>query len=115
MFPKEVRDADVANHIKFMGYHVSKTSIGIEHVNTWLPGNLQRPTQTQYAASAGLVNWLCRQYGIHIRRSPNPHEPGIKGHIEADPNSGHVACPNPAWDWDTYLEFVRTGICRAGG
>jgi N-acetyl-anhydromuramyl-L-alanine amidase AmpD len=101
-----VRDQNIANHIRKMKYHVSQHSIGIEHVNTWLPGNKQHPTSIQYQASAALVRWLCKRYGIPKIHSPNPHTSGIKGHIEADPQSGHTSCPNPAWDWNHYVGLL---------
>jgi V8-like Glu-specific endopeptidase len=74
-------------------------SIGIEHVaNT--RGLL--PSEAEYKASAALVVWLCNQFGLPADRTH------ILGHAEADPKTGHKACPNGAWDWDHYMSLVSS-------
>lgn len=104
-----VRDANIANHIRNVHYLVAQKSIGIEHVNTWLSGNQQRPTETQYRASANLVRWLCSKHGVLRMHASGQYDAGIKGHIEGDPHSHHVACPTPAWDWDHYMRLLLLG------
>ena len=102
-----VRDAHIANHVDNINSITNRDSIGIEHVNQWSHGVHLRPTEMQYEASANLVAWLCHQYQIPIVHSSMRHSPGIRGHIEEQPNSGHVNCPNPAWEWDRYITMVR--------
>jgi N-acetyl-anhydromuramyl-L-alanine amidase AmpD len=101
-----VRNQNIANHIRNLSYSVSQMSIGIEHVNTWTGGRQQHPTAVQYDASAALVKWLCGQYGIPRRHSTDDNISGIIGHNEADPNTGHTACPTPAWDWQHYMRLL---------
>lgn len=102
-----VQEAEIANHINNINSRQNLESIGIEHVNPWNSRSRTRPTLAQYRASANLVNTICGRYGIPMVHSPTPHTPGIKGHIEAEPKSGHTACPNPAWDWPLYINMVR--------
>lgn len=102
-----VRDEHVANHVDNMTSQTNRESIGIEHVNPWDPSPRMHPTLSQYRASARLVAWLCRRHGIPTIHNTTPHAPGIRGHIEEAPHSGHVSCPNPAWDWTTYISLVN--------
>ncbi|MGH7470131.1 MAG: N-acetylmuramoyl-L-alanine amidase [Longimicrobiales bacterium] len=101
-----VRDAHIANHVDNIASATNRDSIGIEHVNQWNSEAHLTPTDAQYDASARLVAWLCRQYHIPIVHNTTPHAPGIRGHIEEQPNSDHGNCPNPAWDWDRYIAMV---------
>lgn len=102
-----VRDAHIANHVDNINSETNRDSIGIEHVNQWSHGIHLHPTHRQYAASAQLVAWLCHRYNIPIVHDTRRHAPGIRGHIEEQPNSGHTACPNPAWDWQAYISLVQ--------
>ncbi len=102
-----VRESEIANHINNINSRQNLESIGIEHVNPWNSTMRVHPTLAQYRASANLVNFLCGRYGIAMTHTPTPHTPGIKGHIEAEPSSGHTTCPNPAWDWPRYITMVR--------
>ena len=102
-----VRDAHIANHVDNIHSVTNRDSIGIEHVNQWTHNVHMRPTGVQYEASARLVACLCHQYNIPIVHNTTRHAPGIRGHIEEQPNSGHVNCPNPAWDWNRYISMVR--------
>jgi N-acetylmuramoyl-L-alanine amidase len=102
-----VRDAHIANHIDNINSRSNRESIGIEHVNPWNRAAHETPTDAQYRASAQLVAWLCDTYGIPRDHNPTRHAPGIRGHIEEQPNSGHLACPNAAWDWGRYMGMVR--------
>jgi N-acetyl-anhydromuramyl-L-alanine amidase AmpD len=102
-----VRDAHIANHVDNINSVTNRDSIGIEHVNQWDRNAQLTPTDAQYSASAELVAWLCRQYKIPKVHNTARHGPGIRGHIEEQPNSGHVHCPNPAWDWDRYISMVQ--------
>ena len=102
-----VREAHVANHVKALHSYANYHSIGIEHVNPWNEDDQLHPTDEQYNASARLVSHLCRKYSIPVVHSTVPRTPGIRGHKEEQPDSGHVTCPNPAWDWPRYIELVR--------
>jgi N-acetyl-anhydromuramyl-L-alanine amidase AmpD len=102
-----VRDEHIANHVDRMDSRTNRESIGIEHVNPWDPHPRMYPTDEQYQASAQLVAWLCHRYSIPVAHTTTRHAAGIRGHSEEAPHSGHRACPNPAWDWDRYLELVR--------
>ena len=102
-----VRDAHIANHVDNIYSETNRDSIGIEHVNQWDGDAQLTPTDEQYRASARLVAWLCRQYGVPMVHNTQRHAPGIRGHIEEQPESGHVHCPNPAWDWDRYIALVQ--------
>ena len=100
-----VREKDVAYHAG--GGWQNNRSIGIEHVNSWNTDQRLRPTQPQYAASARLVHDICRRHGIPMVHSASaPTAPGIKGHAEIYPATGHPTCPNPAWDWDRYMPLA---------
>jgi N-acetylmuramoyl-L-alanine amidase len=102
-----VRDANIANHVDNINSETNRDSIGIEHVNPWNQETRLHPTDAQYASSARIVAWLCRTYGVPALHSTTRHAPGIRGHIEEQPNSGHTSCPNPAWDWDRYISLVQ--------
>lgn len=102
-----VREAHIANHVDNIHSQTNRDSIGIEHVNPWNAEARLHPTDAQYQASADLVAWLCRRYSIPMVHSTGRHTPGIRGHIEEQPNSGHTHCPNPAWDWERYIGMVQ--------
>jgi N-acetylmuramoyl-L-alanine amidase len=102
-----VRDAHIANHVDNINSVTNRDSIGIEHVNPWNASSRMYPTDRQYSSSAQLVAWLCRQYNIPMLHSTTRHAPGIRGHIEEQPHSGHESCPNPAWDWERYIGMVQ--------
>lgn len=102
-----VRHDDIAWHATA----ANQTSIGIEHCAR-SPGELSRHsrpgtppdpglpvTPEQYAASAQLVAWLCRQFNLPMDRDH------IKGHCEAVKTS-HEDCPNRIWDWEGYMALV---------
>jgi N-acetyl-anhydromuramyl-L-alanine amidase AmpD len=96
-----VHDQDIAWHAN----SANGDSIGIEHcARAPRPSGDHGlfPTPIQYEASAALVSWLCEQHGIPMDRDH------ILGHAEADPNTSHSACPNSVWDWDYYMEILRT-------
>src|SRR5262245_10809571 len=101
------QDGEVAQMVKHndVAWHASRAngdSIGVEHVaNT----RGLTPTESEYCASAALVNWLCQQYGIPMDRDH------ILGHSEADPRTTHRGCPNAVWDWNYYMGLVTSGSC----
>jgi|GEM_PF-5180193 len=93
-----VRNNDIAYHAK----GANSDSIGIEHVaNT--KGVV--PTAREYCASAALVRWLCEGYGIPMDRAH------IIGHTEADLKTTHTGCPNAVWNWDYYMDLVKSATC----
>ncbi len=76
-------------------------TIGIEH-----EGYAAKPeqwfTEAMYMESAKLTAYLCDKYGIAKEHGP------IQGHGEANDCSDHTD-PGPGWDWDHYIDLVRTG------
>jgi N-acetyl-anhydromuramyl-L-alanine amidase AmpD len=102
------RDGEVVQMVKHndVAWHASSAngdSVGIEHVaNT----RGLTPTPAQYCASAALANWLASQFNLPIDRTH------ILGHSEADPKTGHKACPNAVWDWDYYMGMVTSASCE---
>jgi N-acetyl-anhydromuramyl-L-alanine amidase AmpD len=102
------QDGEVVQMVKHndVAWHASSAngdSVGIEHVaNT----RGLTPTPAQYCASAALANWLASQFNLPIDRTH------ILGHSEADPKTGHKACPNAVWDWDYYMGMVTSASCE---
>lgn len=92
-----VEEKDVAWHIKCL----NTTTIGIEH-----EGYAAKPdvwfTEAMYAESAKLAAYLADKYGIAKEHGP------IQGHGEAPDCSDHTD-PGPGWNWDHYIDLVRTG------
>jgi N-acetyl-anhydromuramyl-L-alanine amidase AmpD len=96
---------DIAWH---SGNHaVNATSIGIEHEGvTDDPAGF---TDAEYRASARLVAWLARLYGIPIDRQhiighsevPDPTDPTQGGGID------HHTDPGSYWNWARYMRLVR--------
>lgn len=91
-----VDEKNVAWHDKCF----NTTTIGIEH-----EGFIENPTkwytEAMYRESAKLTAYLADKYGIAKELGP------IVGHGEAPDCSDHTD-PGPGWDWDHYLELVRT-------
>ncbi|KQQ78773.1 hypothetical protein ASF73_04485 [Xanthomonas sp. Leaf131] len=110
------RDGEVVQMVRNAdtGYHASAAnsrSIGIEHcANKPSRGNPRDlpVTEPQYAASAGLVAWLCQQLGLPADRAH------IVGHQEISPGDNH-ACPSSIWDWDHYLACVQQALAGNAG
>lgn len=78
-------------------------SVGIEH-----EGYAAKPdiwyTEAMYAESAKLTAYLADTYKIAKTHSPST----ILGHSEAPDCSDH-GDPGPGWNWDHYMDLVRTG------
>jgi hypothetical protein len=97
-----VHDADIAHHAGA----ANRDSIGIEHVAESAASAARhgrselRPSDSEYAASAALVAWLCDTYGIPRDRDH------ILGHSEVEPGTTHAGCPSSAWDWDHFMSLV---------
>lgn len=99
-------------HLTDIAWHsgnkkVNAHSIGIEHVgNTYDPAGF---TAAEYRASARLVAWLVRVYGIPVDRNhiighyqvPDPNHPGEFG------GSDNHTDPGPYWRWGYYMNLVR--------
>ncbi len=98
-----VRHDDVAFHAR----SANARSIGIEHVAR-PPGEWSAsdeglfPTPQEYLASARLVHFLCRRYGLPLDRAH------ILGHVEADPETSHTNCPDGAWNWDYFMGVLAS-------
>jgi len=97
--------SDIAWHAG--NWNVNRHSIGVEHVgDTYDPAGF---TTGEYRASARLVAWLVRRYGIPVDRRhiighsqvPDPNDPSIGG------GSDHHTDPGPYWRWGYYLNLVR--------
>ncbi len=89
---------------KNIAWHIgcfNTNTIGIEH-----EGYAAMPekwfTEAMYVESAKLTAYLADKY-----RVPKEHGP-IQGHGEAPDCSDHTD-PGPGWDWDHYIDLVRTG------
>lgn len=87
--------------------NVNLHSIGIEHVGeTYDPAGFPA---AEYRASAHLVAWLARRYGIPIDRQhiighyqvPDPNHPGEFG------GADHHTDPGPYWKWGYYMRLIR--------
>jgi N-acetyl-anhydromuramyl-L-alanine amidase AmpD len=108
------RDGSIVQlvHLSDIAWHagnwkVNCHSIGIEHVgDTYDPAGF---TPGEYKASARLVAWLVRRYGIPVDRThiighyqvPDPGHPGEYG------GSDHHTDPGPYWRWGYYMNLVR--------
>jgi N-acetyl-anhydromuramyl-L-alanine amidase AmpD len=99
---QSVKASDTAWH----AHMANGSAIGIEHCAR-TPKELSKddpglpPSGAQYAASAKLVAWLCKAYGIR------PSRVNIVGHNEADSKTTHTLCPNGCgWDWARYMAVV---------
>jgi peptidoglycan hydrolase-like protein with peptidoglycan-binding domain len=108
---QSVADDDIAWHAGNSA--VNRASIGIEHA-----GYAQRAdtSDAMYRASARLVAWICRRYGIPIDRRhiighaevPHPRIPGRFGGA-----NGHWD-PGPHWNWTYYMSLVRSYAGQGG-
>lgn len=98
-----VSEKNVAWHDKCFNTH----SVGIEH-----EGFIDAPdvwyTEPMYLESAKLTSYLCDKYGIAKEFG------AIVGHDMAPDCSDHVD-PGPGWDWNHYLELVKTGGATFAG
>jgi hypothetical protein len=91
---------------KNIAWHVAcynTSTIGIEH-----EGYAAKPaqwfTEAMYTESAKLTAYLADKYMV-----PKEHRTGgIQGHGEAPDCSDHTD-PGPGWNWDHYIDLVRTG------
>jgi uncharacterized protein (TIGR03382 family) len=91
---------------KNIAWHVAcynTNTIGIEH-----EGYMAKPeqwfTEAMYTESAKLTAYLADKYMV-----PKEHRTGgIQGHGEAPDCSDHTD-PGPGWNWDHYMDLVRTG------
>lgn len=100
-------------NVAWHAHWANTDSIGIEHCartpREWGRGDLGLPpSDALYRASARLVAWLCRQYGIQ------PTRVAILGHAEADTKTTHTLCPIGNWDWATYMKLVSEEYAAAG-
>ncbi len=95
---------DIAWHAG--NWYVNEDSIGIEHEGFRDSGGY---TSVEYAASAALVRWLDRVYGLTLRFDRT----SMIGH-ENVPSATHTD-PGPLWDWPGYMRLVRGGDAYDGG
>ncbi|WP_443042732.1 N-acetylmuramoyl-L-alanine amidase [Streptomyces sp. NBC_00344] len=95
---------DIAFHAG--NYWFNMHSIGIEHEGFAAHGAAWY-TPTQYRATADLVKYLAKRYGV-----PLDHE-HIIGHDNVPgPSDRYVAGmhwdPGPSWDWSEFMSMLRT-------
>ncbi|MFD1512959.1 N-acetylmuramoyl-L-alanine amidase [Halomarina rubra] len=112
-----VDEQDVAWHAG--GFN--SNAIGIEH--EWHDGQ-NGISDAAYAASADIVDHVASAYGVPKQYFTDPcaaanASGGIIGHANAPKygdcgNTSYKSCPQPAWDWDRYMEFVG-GSAGDGG
>nr|WP_238431629.1 peptidoglycan recognition family protein [Streptomyces cavernae] len=104
-------DGHIAQHLKAedVGWHagnwyVNATSIGLEH-----EGFLASPdawyTEEMYRASARLVAYLARKYGIPLDRQHILGHDTVPGPTTSDIPGMH-SDPGPYWDWRHYFELL---------
>jgi N-acetyl-anhydromuramyl-L-alanine amidase AmpD len=104
-----VRVRDIAYH----AHAANSYSVGVEHCartpRELGPDDLGLPpSEPLYAASARLMAWLCRSYGIQ------PTRVSIVGHAEADATTTHTQCPDGCgWDWERYIGMVQAEFSAA--
>ncbi|MEU0333471.1 N-acetylmuramoyl-L-alanine amidase [Streptomyces sp. NPDC006193] len=114
------RDGHVTQHVrtKDEAWHsgskfVNARSIGIEH-----EGFLTRPgtwyTERMYRASARLVRYLARKYGIPVDRQH------IFGHDNVPPPTADTIPdmhddPGPFWDWRHYFDLLGAPLRATAG
>jgi len=92
-----VDDSDIAWHVACF----NNEAIGIEHEGfVDAPGRWY--TDAMYTRSAELTAWLAEAYNIPVDRQH------ILGHGEAPDCSSHTD-PGPGWNWNHYLDLVRSG------
>lgn len=91
-----VKEADIAWHAGI--WKMNTESIGIEHEGY---ASKDLWTNEQYEASATLVAYLCKKYGIPIDRKH------LLGHSEVTP--GRKTDPGPHFDWDRFLTMIKNG------
>jgi N-acetyl-anhydromuramyl-L-alanine amidase AmpD len=108
------RDGSIVQlvHLSDIAWHAGNWqtnvhSVGVEHVGeTYDPAGF---TTAEYAASARLVAWLARRYGIPVDRAhiighsqvPDPNDASLAG------GADHHTDPGPHWKWGLYLRLVR--------
>jgi len=107
-----VDEEDVAWHAG--DWDTNARSIGIEH-----EGYVSNPsewyTTAMYEASAALARDIADRNGVPLDRSH------IIGHYEvpgcSNPGGGGVSChtdPGSGWDWDRYLDLIKSGTAGGG-
>jgi hypothetical protein len=82
----------------------NEESIGIEHEG-FIENGKRWYSEAMYRASAALVADIAARHGIPLDRQH------ILGHGETPDCSEHTD-PGPDWDWDRYLNYVRTAKPR---
>lgn len=102
---------DIAFHAG--NYSTNLHSVGIEHEGFAAQGGSWY-TEAQYQATADLVAYLARRYGVPLDRQH------IVGHDNvAGPNSALVAGmhwdPGPSWDWEHFMRLLGAApVARHG-
>ena len=95
-------------------WYVNGHAIGIEHEGYAISGATWY-TESMYRASAALVRYLARKYGIPLDRAHIVGHDDIPGPLSAYQAGMHWD-PGPFWDWAHYMELVTapTDISSTG-
>ena len=113
-------DGHIAQHVKAKdvawhagNWYVNAKSIGLEH-----EGFLASPdawyTEAMYRASARLVKYLTKKYGIPLDRQHILGHDTVPGTTTATIPSMHTD-PGPYWDWQHYFALLGKPLRSAPG
>ncbi|PNE41206.1 N-acetylmuramoyl-L-alanine amidase [Streptomyces noursei] len=111
LIAQHVRTQDVAWHAG--NWYLNSHSIGIEH-----EGFLASPdawyTEAMYRASARLVKYLARKYGIPLDRQHILGHDNVPGTVPSTIPGMHTD-PGPYWDWAHYFTLLGRPFARTAG
>ncbi|MFI6104833.1 N-acetylmuramoyl-L-alanine amidase [Streptomyces sp. NPDC051310] len=113
-------DGHIAQHVplKDVGWHagnwyVNAKAVGLEH-----EGFLAAPdawyTEAMYRASARLVRYLARRFGVPLDRQHVLGHDNVPGPTTAAVRGMHTD-PGPYWDWAHYFELLGRPLTPTAG
>ncbi|MGW4638324.1 N-acetylmuramoyl-L-alanine amidase [Sphaerisporangium sp. NPDC004334] len=108
---QHVRARDVAWHAG--NWYFNAKAIGIEHEGFMAKAGAWY-TEAMYRASARLVRYLARRYGIPLDRAHILGHDNVPGTVPGTVAAMHVD-PGPYWDWGHYFELLGSPIRSTGG
>ncbi|MDX3191357.1 N-acetylmuramoyl-L-alanine amidase [Streptomyces sp. MN03-5084-2B] len=101
LIAQHVPTKDVAWHAG--NWYVNAKSIGIEHEGFAAKGTWY--TEAMYRASAKLVGYLSRKYGIPLDRAHIIGHDNVPGTVPSTIKDMHWD-PGPYWDWSHYFDLL---------
>ncbi|MFE3827959.1 N-acetylmuramoyl-L-alanine amidase [Streptomyces sp. NPDC059092] len=111
LIAQHVPTKDVAWHAG--NWYVNARSVGLEH-----EGFLAAPdawyTESMYRASARLVAYLAKRYGVPLDRQHILGHDNVPG-TTASTIPGMHTDPGPYWDWAHYFELLGKPLRASGG